>query len=281
MTQYRALALTTKYWRPAENFLEIIIGSLEKKIRDGDFVVISEKALSIAMNNIVDEAGAKPGISAKVISKLWMQIGWGYFLGPACHFGLRLLRRLREYPFDSGSKHKQVTLENSGLLQTLMFGSEGAIDGSNLPYSLVCLPLENAPKVAEQIHQQITLRLNRRVCVLITDTDRTYSFRNFHFTPRPKPLKSIHTSISIVAYVIGRMLKLKKRPTPLALAGCKLDIESALRIANIADKTRGPGSGATVWDMAARFRVEVTGVSWEMLARIKHKPIVIIRKAET
>jgi F420-0:gamma-glutamyl ligase-like protein len=281
MTQYRALALTTKYWRPSENFLEIIIKTLENKIKDGDFVVVSEKALSTALNNIVDEAKAKPGFSAKIISKLWMKIAWGYFLGPTCHFGQRLLRRLRNYPFDSGSRHKQVTLEHSGLLQTLMFGSEGAIDGSNLPYSLVCLPLKNASKLAEKIHQQIMLRLDKQVCILITDTDRTYSVRNYHFAPRPNPMKGIHNSVSIFGYVIGRMLKLRKRPTPLAVAGCKLDAEAALRIANLADKARGPGSGATVWDMAARFRVEVTGVSWEMLDRIKHKPIVIIRKSET
>lgn len=278
MTKYRALALTTKYWRPSEDFLEVITKALEKKVLEGDFVVISEKALSTALNNIVDETSAKPGISSKLISKIWMQIAWGYFLGIICHFGQRLLVRIRAYPFDSGSRHKQVTLEHAGLLQTLMFGSEGAIDGSNLPYSYVCLPLQNASKTAEQIRQHLLLRLEKRVCVLITDTDRTYSFMNFHFTPRPKPLKGIHISGGIIGYIVGRMLKFRKRPTPLAVAGCKMDVERALRIANIADKARGPGAGATVWDMAARFKVEVNEVSWEMLTRIRHKPVVIIRK---
>ena len=278
MTKYRALALTTKYWRPSEDFLEVITKALEKRVLEGDFVVISEKALSTALNNIVDETSAKPGISSKLISKIWMQIAWGYFLGIICHFVQRLLVRIRAYPFDSGSRHKQVTLEHAGLLQTLMFGSEGAIDGSNLPYSYVCLPLQNASKTAEQIRQHLLLRLEKRVCVLITDTDRTYSFMNFHFTPRPKPLKGIHTSGGIIGYIVGRMLKFRKRPTPLAVAGCKMDVERALRIANIADKARGPGAGATVWDMAARFKVEVNEVSWEMLTRIRHKPVVIIRK---
>ena len=58
----------------------------------------------------------------------------------------------------------------------------------------------------------------------------------------------------------------------------KMQAEEALKISNIADKARGPGSGATVWDMAARFGVAVTGVSWEMLANAQHKPIVIVRK---
>ena len=51
-----------------------------------------------------------------------------------------------------------------------------------------------------------------------------------------------------------------------------------MKITNIADKARGPGSGATVWDMAARFGVEVNDVTWEMLEAIGHKPIVIVRK---
>jgi F420-0:gamma-glutamyl ligase-like protein len=58
-------------------------------------------------------------------------------------------------------------------------------------------------------------------------------------------------------------------------------VEEALKIACIADRVRGRGSGATVWDMAEKFRVEVTGVSWDMLAKIKHKPIVIVRKSKT
>ena len=74
------------------------------------------------------------------------------------------------------------------------------------------------------------------------------------------------------------MLKLKEKLD--AAGGCRLQLSAAeaLTITNIADKARGPGSGATVWDMAARFQVDVNGVSWEMLAKIRHKPIVIVRK---
>jgi F420-0:gamma-glutamyl ligase-like protein len=160
-----------------------------------------------------------------------------------------------------------------------MFGSEGGIDGSNLPYSYVSLPLGNAYALAEEIRQRIWLKLGKKVAVIIVDTDKTYSFRNFHFTPRPKPMRGIHSLGGVCAYVIGRFLKLKKRPTPLAVAGCRLQAEEALKIASIADRARGAGTGATVWDMASRFKVEITGVSWTMLARIEHKPIVIVRKA--
>jgi F420-0:gamma-glutamyl ligase-like protein len=278
MTKYQALAVATKYWKPGENYLNIIIGALEERIDDGDFVVVSEKALSTALNNITDESRISPRFSAKLICRLWMRIVWGYFLGELCHFGKRLLRRLREYPLEVGSRHKQVALQQAGLLQALMWGSEGGIDGSNMPFSYVSLPLSNPYELAEEIRQQIWRKLKKKVYVLIVDTDKTYSFRNFHFTPRPKPMKGIHSFGGVATYLIGRMFKFKRRPTPLAVAGGTLQAEKALKIANIADRTRGPGSGATVWDMAARFNVAVTGMSWDMLSQITHKPIVIVRK---
>jgi F420-0:gamma-glutamyl ligase-like protein len=278
MTKYCALAVATKYWKPGENYLAIIIDALEKSIDDGDFVVMSEKALSTALNRIVDESTVSSGFNARFISRLWMRIVWGYFMGELCHFGKRLIRRLREYPLDTGSRHKQVALRQTGLLQALMWGSEGGIDGSNLPYSYVCLPLNKPYELAEEILQQIWRKLKKNVYVVIVDTDKTYSFRNFHFTPRPKPMKGIHSFGGVAAYIVGRTFKLKRRPTPLAVAGNKLHTAEALKIANIADKARGPGSGATVWDMASRFDVAVTGTSWAMLSQIKHKPIVIVRK---
>jgi F420-0:gamma-glutamyl ligase-like protein len=278
MTKYYALSLATKYWLPSENYLSIIFDALAERVADGDFVVISEKALSTAQGTIIDESHINANFNAKLISRLWMRSVWGHFLGVLCRFGPRLLRRLREYPLESGSRHKQVALQHAGLLQALMWGSEGGIDGSNLPYSYVSLPLNKPYELAEAIRQQIWLRLKKKVFVIITDTDKTYSFRNFHFTPRPKPMKGIRSLGGVTVYVIGRMFKFKKRPTPLAVAGGKLQAEEALKIANIADRARGPGSGATVWDMAARFHVAVTGMSWEMLSTLKHKPIVIVRR---
>jgi F420-0:gamma-glutamyl ligase-like protein len=278
MTKYYALALTTSYWKPGDNYIDKVIKALEGKIENGDFVVVSEKAISTAKGNIIDESTVKPSLNAKIMARFWMRIIWGYPLGISSHFGPRLLCRLRRYPLDSGGRHKQVALQYAGFSQALMFGSEGGIDGSNLPYSYVSLPLNNAGEVSQEIRKQIFAKLKRNVCVIVADTDKTYKFRNFFFTPRPKPLKGIHSFGGTLTYVTGRILRLKKSSTPLAVAGCNLLANEALTITNIADKARGPGSGATVWDMAARFHVEVNGVSWEMLAKIKHKPLVIIRK---
>ncbi len=279
MVKYYALAVTTKYWKPKVDYLSEIIKGLANRVDNGDFVVISEKAVSTALGNIADESHIRPSFNAKLIAKFWMRLTWGYVLGVPCRFGQRLLQRLRLYPVDMGSRHKQFALQQAGLLQALMFGSEGGIDGSNLPFSYVSLPLKNVYAVAEAIQQRIWLELHKKAVVIIVDTDKTYSFRNFHFTPRPNPMRGIQSRGGVCAYVTGRLLKLKRRSTPLAVAGCRLQAEEALKIACIADRTRGPGAGATVWDMAARFKVAVTDVSWNMLAQVKHKPVVIVRRA--
>jgi F420-0:gamma-glutamyl ligase-like protein len=277
MSNYKALAVATRYWRPKTDFIEEIVEGIRGKVVDGDFVVVSEKAISTAMGNIVDENSAKPGLSAKLICRFWMRVCWGYFLGPLCHLKPKLLLNLRKYPLDEGYRHKQVAIKYAGFLQALMFGSEGGIDGSNLAYSYVSLPLNNADEIAQKIRNQIILKLHRNACVMITDTDKTYSFRNFHFTPRPKPLYGIYSFGGFFAYVVGRMFKLRRRATPIAVAGCKLDAENALEIAEIASRTRGHGAGRTVWDMAEKFKVKLADVTWEMLETVKHKPIVIIR----
>ena len=278
MTNYHVLALVTDYWKPGDNYADKAIDSLKGKIENGDFVVVSEKAISTAKGTMIDESIINPHLNAKFLAGFWMRVVWGYPLGILCGFGQRLLSRLRNYPLESGSRHKQVALQYAGLIQSLMFGSEGGIDGSNLPYSYVSLPLVNAEKVAREIQQQTQLKLKRKVCVIVADTDKTYKFRNFFFTPRPKPLRGIHSFGGAATYVVGRMFKLKKSSTPLAVVGCSLQASQALTSTNIADKARGPGSGATVWDMAARFQVEVNGVTCEMLTKIKHKPLVIVRK---
>ncbi|MDH7563670.1 MAG: coenzyme F420-0:L-glutamate ligase [Candidatus Bathyarchaeota archaeon] len=278
MVKNRALAIVTGYWKPSTDFLQEIVSNIRGKVVDGDFVVVSEKAISVAMNNIVDESKVKPGLSAKFIAGVWVPIVWGRFLGVLCRFHWKLLHRLRHYPFNVGSRHKQVTLQYAGLPQSLMFGSEGGIDGSNLAYSYVSLPLRNADKVAEVIRRHVMSKIGKKVYVMIADTDKTYSFRNFHFTPRPCPVSGIHSCGSVFSFIVGRMLRLKRRATPIGVAGRRLSAEEALEIADFSNRVRGFGSGRTVWDMAERFKVGLADVSWEMLETAKHKPIVIVRR---
>lgn len=274
---FTARAVRTDYWMPGENYLEKIVKAVENKVSDGDIVVISEKAISVAMGQIIDEGGVKPSSLARFLARFWMRLVWGYFLGALCHLREINIKRLRKYPLKEGSAHKEVALRHAGFLHALMWGSEGGIDGSNLPYAYVSLPLNCAQEVAEEVREYIKAKLNRDVTVMVVDTDKTYSFRNFHFTHRLKPIKGIHTFLGFIAYVVGRSLRLKCRPTPLALAGAKMSIDLTLNIAEAAEKARGYGSGRTVWDMAEKFGVGLTGVTWDMLKRLEHKPIVVIK----
>jgi len=277
VTTYKALAVSTGYWKPNEDYVANIIEVVRGKLKDGDIVTVSEKAISTASGNIVDESKIKSSLAAWFLAKYWIRIVWGYVLGPLCHLREETIQRLKNYPIKEGAGHKQVALQYAGFLQALMHGSEGGIDGSNLPYSYVSLALKDASEIAQKIRTAIEQTLGRNVTVLIVDTDKTFSLSSFHFTPRPASSKGIHSNDGILAYVAGRSLKLKKRATPIAMAGKNLSAEEALTIAAIANKTRGFGAGRTVWDMAEKFGVSLTQTSWEMLNEIEHKPIVIVR----
>jgi len=277
---YKYLALETGYWPPGTDYVQKIIDNVKAKIENGDFVTISEKAISTASGNILDESRVRPSKLAHFIAKYWMRYVWGYPLGVFCHLRKKTIARLRSYPVAEGGAHKQVSLEHAGFWQTLMHGSEGGIDGSNLPYSYVSLPLKNARRIAHRIRDRLAKELGTEVNVMILDTDKTYSFRDFHFTPRPKPINGIHPCNGLAAYLTGRFLKLRRRATPIAVVGCKIRVEEALEIAELANRARGFGAGRNVWDMAEAFGVSLTNVTWDMLDRVEHKPIVIVRRVK-
>jgi F420-0:gamma-glutamyl ligase-like protein len=270
-------AVETRYWMPKDNYLQIIVESLKGRIIDGDIVAVSEKALSTAKGRIIDEGQVVPGVLAKFLARFWMRIIWGYFLGRICHLKAENIHRLRNYPLKEGSAHKQVVLWHASFLQALCWGSEGGIDASNLPRSYVSLPLYGPQETAEEIRLFLRNRLGKNITVLLVDTDKTYSFRGFHFTHRPKPLIPIRSFFGVVAYVAGRSLRLKRRSTPLAVAGSRIDASSALDLAEAANKCRGSGTGPTVWDMAEKFGVSITSVTWSMIESFKHKPLVILK----
>lgn len=274
---YEKIALVTPFWRPKTDYIKQILNVLKGKVQDGDIVTLSEKAISTASENIIDESPTNPSLLAMFLAKCWMRLAWGHVLGQVCHLRRKTIARFRNYPVHEGAKHKQIALEKCGFLQALLHGSEGGIDGSNLAYSFVSLPLKNACEVADTIRERIEHQLNRKVVVMITDTDKTYSFRNFHFTPRPQPINGIQSHGGFVSYMVGRFFRLKKRATPLAISGTSMSVQEALRLAEKANKARGFGAGRNVWDMADYLKVSLTGVTWEMLEKIEHKPVVILR----
>lgn len=276
--RYKAEAIETGYWMPSDDYLEIIAKALEGRIGNGDILAVSEKALSTAKGRIIDESQVKPGILAKFLARFWIRIVWGYFLGPICRLKNVNVRRLRNYPLKEGSAHKQVALWHASFLQALLWGSEGGIDASNLPYSYVSLPLDDPEETAEEIRQYLSDRLKKRIAVIIADTDKTYSSGGLHITHRPRPLKGIHSFFGVAGYVIGRASRMRRRSTPLAIAGSRIDVGLALDLAEASHKRRGSGAGLTVWDMAETFGVGITGVTWAMLRSLRHNPIVILRR---
>jgi F420-0:gamma-glutamyl ligase-like protein len=87
------------------------------------------------------------------------------------------------------------------------------------PYSYVSFAAQKCLRVGTADTPQIRHRLGKSVCVIIADTDKTYRFHNFYFTPRPNPLKGIHSGGGVFVYVLGRVLGFKRSSTPLAVAG--------------------------------------------------------------
>ena len=128
----------------------------------------------------------------------WLGFGcayWGYPLGLIlCGFGQRLLKRSSELSIRVRQPPQTSrTLQYAGFWQVTYVGSEGGIDGSNLAYSYVSLPAE-CTRISSTIQDRKSdSQLQKNVCVIIADTDKTYKFRNFFFTPRPNPLKGIHS----------------------------------------------------------------------------------------
>ncbi len=271
------MVVSSRYWKPGEDYLHIITDSVRGKIENNDFLTVSEKALSTALGRLVNESTVQPSRLAQFLAKYWMRILWGYSFGRLSRLRKKTIQHLRDYPVEEGSAHKQVVLWHVGFLQALMYGSEGGMDATNLPYSYVSLPLGDAEEIAQRIREKIKSELGKDVSIIIVDTDKTYSLGGFHFTHRRKTIKGIHFLGGFPAYVFGRFFKLKRRATPVAVAGCAVTVEDALEVADVANSRRGFGAGKTVWDMAKKFKVPITHVTWAMLEKMEHKPIVIVR----
>jgi F420-0:gamma-glutamyl ligase-like protein len=271
-------AIRTAYWKPGDDYHRIILEAISKEVRDGDVLAISEKALAVALGRIVDESRVEAGLLARSLAAFWMRVVWGFVLGLLCHLKPANIAHLRSYPISEGAKHKQVCLRHVGFLQALRPFSEGGIDTTNLPYSLASLPLESPNRVAKEVRKTIADKLKKRVVVTIVDSDKTYSRSGIHLASRPTGIPGI-VNHGFFAYLIGRGFRWKARSTPLAWVGSKVTPEYALRVAGLANKARGHGAGRTAWDMAVRFGVGLTGVDWEMLGRVEHRPLVILRRS--
>ncbi|MEM2965229.1 MAG: coenzyme F420-0:L-glutamate ligase [Candidatus Bathyarchaeia archaeon] len=271
----RVLSLKSAYWRPGTAYQRLVLDMIKDHVKDGDIVVISEKAIATALGNLADESKLKPGKLAYLLARLWIRFAWGYLLGAVSRMSLKNIQRLRYYPLEEGARHKQLCLRTVGLLHALKHWSEGGIDASNLPGSMVMIPLAEGNVVAKKLKEEIRRALRKRVMVMIVDSDKTFTFRNVHFASRRTDVKGI-INIGPLAFILGRALKLRARSTPIAVSE-KISVNLALNVAAVANKARGSGMGRTVWDASARFNVPVTQLTWEMLESNEHRPVTLVR----
>ena len=274
-----AIKVKTRYWPPGTDHVQEIVEAVKEVLKDGDIVTISEKAISTAMGNLIDESQIKPGRLAKLLASFWTRRLWGGPLGTLAKLRKNTKERLKKYPLSEGAVHKQVALDHAGLLQALRHYSEGGIDASNLPYSYACLPLEDPKRIADSIHIALEA-IGKYLSTIIVDGDTTYSKRNLHIAPRKVPIPGIIHIGGFLTFLLGRKLDFTARSTPLAESGALRNPDFLLTLANVSHRVRGHGAGRTVWDMARSFGVGLTDVTWEMLRLVDHYPIVILRVDE-
>ena len=274
----RAIKVRTRYWQPGTDHISMIVSAVRNLVEEGDIITVSEKAISTAKGTLIDESRFEAGKMANFLARVWMRRIWGGPLGCLTKLKEKTLGRIRGFPLGAGAVHKEVALRYTGLLQTLRHYSEGGIDTSNLPYTLVSLPLKEPNIEANRIREAFEAETQVSVSIMIVDGDTTYSWRNIHLAPRRVGVPGLVHFGGFLTFVVGRMLGFKSRPTPVGMSGEVLNPDWALTLANVAHKVRGHGAGRTVWDMAEKLGTDLSGVTWEMLDRVVHVPIVILRR---
>lgn len=269
---YLVIPIETGYIKPNDD-LNSIIEPARKLMEDGDYLVIAETPISVSQNRLVDESEYSPSLTAKFLTVVWSKYLWGYVLGPILGIKKRTIKNLRKLPKETEA-HKEVVLQLYGLKHALKPASEAGIDLSNAPGTFVSLLPENPEKVACEIKESI----GKEVCVMIIDTDATYMKNGKYFTGLPEAIEGIEADKGFFGYFKGQLSE-NMGSTPL---GCseKMDVEMALKIANIAEDYQKSLSTEmkTIHSVKAVLGSEIDEVTIEDLDSITHTPAVIIRK---
>ena len=270
--EYVVIPIETGYIKPNDN-LDVIIEPAKELMNDNDYLVIAETPISVSQNRLVDEALYTPSLTAKFLTVVWSKYLWGYVFGPLLKIKKRTIMNLRKLPKETEA-HKEVVLQLYGLKHALKPASEAGIDLSNAPGTFVSLLPENPEEVAKEIKRQI----GKEVCVMIIDTDATYMKNGKYFTGLPIAIEGIEADKGFFGYVKGQLCE-NMGSTPL---GCseKIDVETALKIANIAEDYQKSLSTEmkTIHSVKEVLGSEIDEVTIEDLDSITHTPAVIIRK---
>ena len=269
---YLVIPIETNYIKPNDN-LDSIIEPAKELIEDEDYLVIAETPIAVSQNRLVDESKYTPSLTAKFLTVVWSKYLWGYILGPLLKIKKRTIKNLRKLPKETMA-HKEVVLQLYGLKHALKPASEAGVDLSNAPGTFVSLLPENPEKVAKEIKKEI----EKNICVMIIDTDATYMKNNEYFTGLPIAIEGIKADRGFFGYLKGQLSQ-NMGSTPI---GCseKIDVEKALKIANIAEDYQKLLSTEmkTIHSVKEVLGSEIDAVTIEDLDSITHTPAVIIRK---
>lgn len=269
---YIVIPIETGYIKPNDN-LDCIIDPARELMEDGDYLVIAETPISVSQNRLVDESLYTPSLTAKFLTVVWSKYLWGYVFGPLLKIKKRTIMNLRKLPKETEA-HKEVVLQLYGLKHALKPASEAGIDLSNAPGTFVSLLPEDPEGVAKEIRGEI----GKDVCVMIIDTDATYMKNGKYFTGLPIAIEGIDADNGFFGYVKGQLCE-NMGSTPL---GCseKIDVETALKIANIAEDYQKSLSTEmkTIHSVKEVLGSEIDEVTIEDLDSITHTPAVIIRR---
>ncbi len=283
-----ALPIKTKYIKRNEDFVPEVINSLKReikkglKIENGDFIILSEKFVATSENNFVDEKNAIPGFWA-YFCYYWSKYLWGYILGPLLKTRKDRVKNLKRMPKNETLRHKQIVIDNVGLIYALKPASEGGVDLTNVPGSYASLLPKNPKKSAERVYWAIKTELNLDVIVMIIDTDATYRFLKWYITALPYAMDSIVSGIGVLGYFLGKLGGLLNMgglcgATPLAIVGNekykKYSTEELLYISNLADTSQVPFT-KSIHDIMKKYKTfEITE---EVLSELEHTPVVLVK----
>ena len=283
----RAYPIKTRYIKRGENFIPIVVEAIKNsgiKLEDGDFVVLSEKMVSTAEGNFVDESKFKPGILA-YLCYYWSKYVWGYVLGKLLKVKEDKIKNLRKMPKEETLKHKQTIIETVGLRYALKPYAEGGIDLTNVPGTYVCPLPKNPKKWAEMLYKEIKKELGVDVVVMVADTDATYRVLNFYVTALPYAIDGIISGIGVFGFILGRLADVLKIGgfagcTPLAIAGNeiykKYSIGELVRIAFICDRVHK--TIKNINEVLEKYNSYI--ITEEILEKLEHTPVVVVKMKE-
>ncbi|MEM4867266.1 MAG: coenzyme F420-0:L-glutamate ligase [Ignisphaera sp.] len=277
----RILRRPFKYWYPGANFINEIIDRYGNHIENGDILVISEKALSIALGNIYDEEIIHVDIITKLFTFMTVKILWTKLLRSLLK-SQDILSILDNTSIKVLGAHKKLALRYGGLKHFLKPVSEAGIDTTNLPYSYVSLPLLNIDHVLNKIQIEIYRNLKKYVNILVIDTDKTYRMKylkNVVFATRFSTIKGV-IDLGFVSYILGKKFRnlFVAYPTPIAYKGIRLSLHLILYIAKFVEKFMGHGLGRTAVEMLMNLnKRDFKDIKWIDMNKVKHYPVILVK----